>query len=113
MEHKKWTWFSLQHVWSEFRLHAQTVTPIKVMSINKTDPTLYYGTKQLYFGRINFKFTGSGNHPPWEDLLQKKTQVDKLASEANCESLVNPRLTNPLTVCRRLHQNAKQSDRGI
>ena len=39
---------------------------------------VYYGTKQLYFGRDNFKLTGSGNHPPEEDVLQKmlrKTRV--------------------------------------
>ena len=28
-----------------------------LVSIERGDPTLYYGTKQLYFGLINFKFT--------------------------------------------------------
>ena len=41
-------------------------------SMEKGDPTLYNGTKQLlYFGRVNFKFTGGGNHPPQQDVLQK------------------------------------------
>ena len=35
-----------------------------LVSMERGDPTLYYGTKQLYFGRVNFKFAGIGNHPP-------------------------------------------------
>ena len=31
--------------------------------MEREDPTLYYDTKQLYFGRVNFKSTGGGNHP--------------------------------------------------
>ena len=34
--------------------------------------TLYYRAKQLYFERVNFKFTGGGNHPPKGDVLQKR-----------------------------------------
>ena len=26
--------------------------------MGRGDPTLYYGTKQRYFGSVNFKFTG-------------------------------------------------------
>ena len=29
-----------------------------LVSIERGDPILYYGTKQLYFGLVNFKFTG-------------------------------------------------------
>ena len=29
-----------------------------LVSMEREDPTLYYGSKQLYFGRVNFKFTG-------------------------------------------------------
>ena len=42
-----------------------------LVSMEKGDPTLYYGTKHLYFGSVNFKFTGGGDHPNQEDILQK------------------------------------------
>ena len=42
------------------------------VSIVREDPTLYYGTKQLYFGRVNFKFTGVVTNPPY-----KKAQEDE------------------------------------
>ena len=42
-----------------------------LVTMERGNPTLYYDAKQLYFGRVNFKFTGSGN-PPQEDVLQKK-----------------------------------------
>ena len=46
-------------------------------------PTLYYGTKQLYIGRVNFKFTGGGNHPLRKTLYKKKkVQEDEGWSEA-------------------------------
>ena len=35
-----------------------------LLSMEREDPTLYYGAKQLYFGSVNFKFKGGGNHPP-------------------------------------------------
>ena len=34
-----------------------------LVSMERGEPILYYGTKQLYFGCANFKFTGDGNHP--------------------------------------------------
>ena len=34
--------------------------------------TLYYGTKQLYFGRVNFKITEGGNHPLKKTCYKKK-----------------------------------------
>lgn len=34
-----------------------------LVSMERGDPTLYYGTKQLYFGRVIFKFIRGGNHP--------------------------------------------------
>ena len=34
-----------------------------LVSMERGDPTIYYGTKQLYFGPDNFKITGGGNHP--------------------------------------------------
>ena len=34
-----------------------------LVSMERKDPTLYYCTKQLYFGHVNLKFTGGGNHP--------------------------------------------------
>ena len=43
-----------------------------LVSMEREDPEIDYGTKQLYFGHVSFKFTGSGNHPPQEDVLQKK-----------------------------------------
>ena len=35
-----------------------------LVSMDRGDRTLYYRTKQLYFGHVNFKFTGGGNHHP-------------------------------------------------
>ena len=43
-----------------------------LVSLERGDLTLYYGTKQLYFGRVNFKFTGGGNHPLRKTCYQKK-----------------------------------------
>ena len=40
--------------------------------MERRDPTLYYGTKQLHFGRVNFKFTGGGNHPLRKTCYRKK-----------------------------------------
>ena len=42
--------------------------------MERGDPILYHGTKQLYFGGVNFKFTGA---PPQQDVLQKKAQEDE------------------------------------
>ena len=44
--------------------------------MERGDLTLYYGTKQLYFGRVNFKFTGGGNHP-LRKMCYKKAQKDE------------------------------------
>ena len=41
-----------------------------LLSMGRSEPNLYYGTKQLYFERVNFKSTGGGN-PPQEDVLKK------------------------------------------
>ena len=35
-----------------------------LVSMERSYPTLYYGIKQLYFGSVNFKFIGGGNHSP-------------------------------------------------
>ena len=43
-----------------------------LVSMERGDPTLYYGMKQLYFGSVNFKITGGGNHPLRKTWLQKK-----------------------------------------
>ena len=40
------------------------------------DHTLYYGTKQLYFEHVNFKFTGGGNYPR-RKTWYKKAQEDE------------------------------------
>ena len=49
-----------------------------LVSMERRDPILYYGTKQLYFGHINFKFTGGGNHPPpLGRRVTKKAQEDE------------------------------------
>ena len=34
-----------------------------LVSMERGDPTLYHGTKHLYFGSVNFKITGGCNHP--------------------------------------------------
>ena len=49
-----------------------------LVSMERRAHTLYYATKQLYFGRVNFKIIWGGNHRPLEDVLQKglrKTRV--------------------------------------
>ena len=50
-------------------------------SMERGDPTLYYGTKQLYFGRVNFKFTGwlapTPPPPPLGRRVTKKAQKDE------------------------------------
>ena len=47
------------------------------VSMERGDPTLYYGTKQLYFGRVNFKFTRGGNNPLLGRRVTKKAQEDE------------------------------------
>ena len=42
-----------------------------LVSMERGDPTLYYGTNQLFFGRVNFKLTEGGNHTPQEDVLKR------------------------------------------
>ena len=49
---------------------------MNLVSMERGDPTLYNGTKQLYFEHFNFKFIGGDNHPP-EDVLQEKAQEDE------------------------------------
>ena len=44
---------------------------IILVSMERRDPILY-GTKQLYFGRVNLKFTGGGNHPTLGRRVTKK-----------------------------------------
>ena len=46
-----------------------------LVSIKRRDPILYYGTKELYFGRVNFKFTGGGN--PLRKTCSKKKKKKK------------------------------------
>ena len=53
-----------------------------LVSMKRGDPTLYYGTKQLYFRCVNFKITGGGNHP-FEDVLQKKKKKKKKQPKQN------------------------------
>ena len=43
-----------------------------LVSMERRDPTIYYATKQLYFGLVNFKFTRGGNHPPLGRRVTKK-----------------------------------------
>ena len=42
-----------------------------LVSMERGDPTLYHGTKQSYFGAINFKFIGGGNHPLGKPCYKK------------------------------------------
>ena len=53
-----------------------------LVSVERRDHTLYYGTKQLYFGCVNFKITGGGNHPLRKMSYQKKKK--KKAQEHEC-----------------------------
>ena len=43
-----------------------------LVSMVREDPTLYYLTKQLYFGRVNFKFTGRVVTTPLGRRVTKK-----------------------------------------
>ena len=43
-----------------------------LVSMGRSDPTLYYGNKQLYFGRVNFKLTEGGN--PLQTCYKKAKQ---------------------------------------
>ena len=43
-----------------------------LVSMKRGDPTLYYGTKQLYFGRVNIKFTGVVTTSLRKTCYQKK-----------------------------------------
>ena len=43
-----------------------------LVSMERKDPTLYYGTKQLYFGCVNFKFTGVVTTPLGRRVTKKK-----------------------------------------
>ena len=39
--------------------------------------TLYYDTKQLFFGLVNFKFTWGGNHPLKKTCYPKKIKKER------------------------------------
>ena len=54
--------------------------------MERRDPTLYYGTKQFYFGSVNFKITGGGNLPPYEDVLQKRLRKTRVKSCSQTKS---------------------------
>ena len=49
-----------------------------LVSMDRGDPTLYYGINQLYFGRVNFKYTGVVTTPPREDVLQKRLRKTRV-----------------------------------
>ena len=56
--------FQVGHVWKR---HCDVIRwPIfKIcVSMERGDPPLYYDTTHLYFGHVNLKFMGRGNHPP-------------------------------------------------
>ena len=55
-----------------------------LVSMERGDPTLYYGTKQLYFERVNFKITKGGNHTPQEDVLQKILRKTRVKGREQC-----------------------------
>ena len=42
-----------------------------LVSMDRGDPHLYYGSKQQYFMCVNFKITGGGNQPPSVVVLPK------------------------------------------
>ena len=45
--------------------------------MERGDSALYYGTKQLYFGCVNFKITGGGNRPLRKTCYKKNAQEDE------------------------------------
>ena len=59
-----------------------------LVSMERRNPTPYDGTKQLYFGPVNFKFTGGGNHPLWEDVLLKKLRKARVKHEKSLQAYV-------------------------
>ena len=46
-----------------------------LVSMERRHPLLYYGTKQLYFGSVNVKFKGDGNHPLRKMCYKKKKKA--------------------------------------
>ena len=48
-----------------------------LVSMERGDPTLYYGNKQLYFGRVNFKFTEGMVTTSLGRRVTKKAQEDE------------------------------------
>ena len=49
-----------------------------LVSMERGDPTLYYGTKKTILWGVKFKFTGGGgNHPPLGRRVTKKAQEDE------------------------------------
>ena len=64
--------FESDHVWKR---HCDVIRwPIFMIlvSMERRDPTLYHGTKQSYFGSVNFKFIGGGNHPLGKPCYKKR-----------------------------------------
>ena len=57
--------------------------------MERGDPTLYYGTKQLYFGRVDFKFTGGGNR---KTCYQKKKKEKKKKKVSGRRGLISTAL---------------------
>ena len=47
------------------------------ISMERGDSNLNYGVRKLYFGSVNFKFTGGGNTPQEDALKKKKKSLRK------------------------------------
>ena len=65
--------FQVGHVWKR---HCDVIRwPIfKIcVSMERGDPPLYYDTTHLYFGHVNLKFMGRGDHPPLGRCVTENT----------------------------------------
>ena len=61
-----------------------------LVSMERGDPTLYYGTKQLFFGHVNFKITRGGVVTiPLRKTCYKKLQKKKKKKGSGRQGLIH------------------------
>ena len=85
--------FESGHLWKR---HCDVIRwPIFMIlvSMERRDPTLYHGTKQSYFGPVNFKFIRGGNHPPpplVNHVTKKRLGRTRVTAHPMCCKLGSP-----------------------
>ena len=76
--------------------------------MERGDPSLYYGTKQQYFGRVNFNFTGGGNPPLRKTCYKKRLRKTKV----KCSKGQEKNNLSPLTWAQNTKSLLPSSRRG-